>query len=69
MFGSPQIEHPDDLKLFYLDTAASSGATYQALYESCEEKVKSATAGWERFVSREAYVRALTGGTCLMYQV
>ncbi len=34
------------------------------LYLECEGDGK-----WEPFRTKSAYVRALTGGTCLMYQV
>lgn len=44
--------------------AAEGGKSMHELYLECEE-----AAEWEPFRTKSAYIRALTGGTCLMYQV
>lgn len=43
--------------------AAAGDLTYQQLFEECE-----ARKDWERYRVTDPYVRALTGGTSIMYQ-
>jgi len=59
-----QIDNPGDLERFYLTPAAEGTKSMHDLYLECEGDGK-----WEPFRTKSAYVRALTGGTCLMYQV
>ena len=58
------MDNPGDLDRFYLTPPAEGIAPLHDLYLACE-----ADARWEPFRTKSAYVRALTGGTCLMYQV
>lgn len=40
--------------------------SYQDLFMQCEQRCK--TSGWQRFTSKDPFVRALTGGSALIYQ-
>ena len=40
--------------------------SYQDLFAQCEQHCKSS--GWQRFTSKDPFVRALTGGSALIYQ-
>ena len=41
--------------------------SYQDLFMQCEQRCK--TSGWQRFTSKDPFVRALTGGSAMIYQV
>ena len=58
-----QVDNPEDLDRFYLTPAPGGGPGMHGLYLQCE-----ADPAFVPFRSKSAHVRALTGGTCLMYQ-
>ena len=40
--------------------------SYQDLFMQCEQRCKGS--GWQRFTSKDPFVRALTGGSAMIYQ-
>lgn len=58
------IDNPDDLQRFYLTAAPGGDKSWHDLYTQCE-----ADPAYEPFRTKDAYTRALTGATSLMYTI
>ena len=65
MFGL-QLQFPGDIERMY-QTKYRDCATYQDLFSECEQRCKDN--GWQRFTSKDPFVRAIAGGNSMMYQV
>jgi hypothetical protein len=78
----PQFQFPEDIARIYetrhrvpaawnenedeRDGPGEDNLSYQDLFMECEKRCKRS--GWQRFTSRDPFVRALTGGSALIYQ-